>query len=74
LAGDGHYCRRYGIITLSTESFSLKEVEKLRDILLKYGIDSSLITRDAAKEQYIIRMPKREVEKLQNLVKPHMPP
>jgi len=50
-------------------------VDLLRTILLEqYGIHSTRILSGMAKGQYKIRMPKREVGKLQGLVSPFMPP
>ncbi|CAJ0755110.1 3628_t:CDS:10 [Entrophospora sp. SA101] len=89
LAGDSHYTKEQYQIRipkreipkvqcLVSEHFPHSmpnEVELLRSILLdKLNIES---TRNAAgikgKGQYIIRIPKREVGKVQELVKPYIP-
>jgi hypothetical protein len=52
----------------------IEEVDKLRSILLtKYQLESSSVAQGSGKEQYVLYIPKREVPKLQALVKSHMP-
>jgi hypothetical protein len=72
LASDGTYKKDRGVVVLCTDSFTADEVDLLRSILLeKYGIDS---TRNVHRPgQFRIRIPKREVPKLQQLVKPFIP-
>jgi hypothetical protein len=75
LAGEAHYHQRDGVITIATNSFTAVEVDQLRATLLNnFNIESS---RNSAgvkgKEQYRIRRPKREVPKVQALVKAHIP-
>jgi hypothetical protein len=64
-----------GGIRISTDSFTVGEVDLLRSVLLdKYGIQSTRYAKNQDKGQYIIRIPKREVPKVQELVKPFIPP
>ncbi|CAJ0755112.1 3630_t:CDS:2 [Entrophospora sp. SA101] len=72
--GDGHYNKRHGCIEIATHSFSLPEVDLLRSILLdRYGIESTRPAYNKAKEQSILRIPKREVSKVQALVSKLIP-
>lgn len=73
LAGDGSYVKAKGIIQISTYSFTPQEVYQLRTVLLdKLNIES---TRNIHRPgQYMIRIPKREVPQVQQLVKAHIPP
>jgi hypothetical protein len=72
-APDGHFEKNTGGITIYTDSYTPAEVELLQSILLdKYGIKTSHYNNGHGKEQYIIRIPKREVPKLQALVKPYI--
>ncbi len=46
----------------------------MRSILLtKFNIESARYNTGKGKEQYTIRIPKRDVPKLQELVKPYIP-
>ena len=73
LSCDGSYGKRAGCIT--TNSFSPEEVDLLRSILLNHlNIESTRTVANKGKEQYKIRIPKREVGKLQQIVKPYIPP
>jgi len=75
ITGAGWYCKSTGRISLSTDSFSPAEVKQLRSILLeKFSIESTRISNGKGKEQYFIYIPKRELPKLQHLVKPFIPP
>ena len=75
LSGDGCYHKSQGAIQISTESFSPDEVDKLRSVLLhNFHIESTRNVKNQAKEQYLIRIPKREVAKLQALVSDYMAP
>jgi hypothetical protein len=48
---------------------------KLRSVLLQnFHIESTRNVKNKAKEQYLIRIPKREVAKLQALVSDYMTP
>lgn len=72
ISGDGSFNKKQRYIVISTESFY--PVYTLRSVLLdRYGIESTRCAQNKAKEQYIIRIPKREVAKVQHLVKPHIP-
>jgi hypothetical protein len=73
LAGDGSYVKAKGIIQISTYSFTPQEVDQLRSVLLdQFNIES---TRNVLRPgQYMIRIPKREVPQVQQLVKAHIPP
>jgi hypothetical protein len=74
LCGDAHYRKGDGRIVISTDSFTPAEVEFLRSILLdQFHIESSRVGSGKGKEQYAIYIPKREVPKVQQLVKPHIP-
>lgn len=74
LSGDGSYCKSTGRITISTDSFTAVEVDTLRSVLLdKLNIESARAAHNKAKEQYVIRIPKREVPKVQQLVANHIP-
>ena len=72
--GCGSFNKTQGIIVRYTDSFTPAQVYTLRSVLLdRYGIESTRCAQNQAKEQYIIRIPKREVAKVQHLVKPHIP-
>lgn len=75
LSGDGHYLKRDGCIQLYTNSFSPTEVDQLRAALLNNcSIESTRVSAGVkGKDQFIIRIPKREVGKVQDLVKGHIP-
>ncbi len=63
-----------GAIQIATNSFSPAEVDLLRAALLhNFNIESTRVVANKAKEQFIIRIPKREVPKVKKLVKPHIP-
>jgi hypothetical protein len=75
ISGDGHYERVTGGVRLATHSFTLKEVLKLRSILLdKFQLDSTHYEHGKGKGQYFIRFPKQQLPKLQSLVNPFIPP
>jgi len=67
LSGDGHYLKRDGCIQLYTNSFSPTEVDQLRAALLQnFSIESTRVSAGVkGKDQFIIRIPKREVGKEQ---------
>lgn len=77
LASDGSFNLRDNCIVISTESFTMAEVDRLRTLLLKdFNIESA---RNVHRPGYVIRIPKKEVGlpfplKVQNLVKGIMPP
>jgi hypothetical protein len=74
VSGDGCLDKSRGMKRSDTHSFTVKEVDILRSALLKnLNVESARNTHNAAKEQYIIRIPKREVTKLQDIVTTHMP-
>ena len=81
LASDSHYHKRDCCIQISTDSFTLSEVDLLRSLLLdKLNIESTRNANGRGKDQYIIRIPKREVPaptysgcKVQEFVEPFMP-
>ena len=69
IAGDGSYHKRDGAVGICTHGFSKIEVELLISIFYdKFSIDSTINIGRNSKgvEQYMIRIPKREVFKLQN--------
>ena len=72
----GHYHKRDNAIIISTESLSVGELDLWRSILIlldKYGIETTRHAKNQAKEQYYIRIPKREVPKVKDLVKDLIP-
>jgi len=70
-ASDACFDKSQGTVRISTESFTLDEVNTLREVILhRYSINSSCYYH---KPGYIIYIPKREVPKLQALVGPHIP-
>jgi hypothetical protein len=73
LEGDGTFNQRAQVIILCTNSFTLTEVKSLINILFeKYEISSSIVNqRD---NQYLIRIPKKSLIKVQTLVQHHMHP
>jgi hypothetical protein len=74
LAGDGAYNQQRGYIYIHTESFSLNEVDRLRDALLtNFDIHSTRNLHYRETQQYVIRIPKHEEPKVQALVKDIMP-
>jgi hypothetical protein len=74
LSGDGHFDKSQGSIVLCTDSFTSAEVDRLRTALLSnLNIGSTRCATNKAKQQYRIRIPKREVPKVQSLVKLHIP-
>lgn len=74
LSGEWHYNKRDGCIETATHSFTPSEVDTLRAALLKnFNIESTRCLYNKNKEQSIIRIPKREVIKVQHIVKPHIP-
>jgi len=74
LSGDGCFDKSQGAIRISTESFTPVEVDLLRSVLLdRYDIETTRVAANKAKGQSIIRNPKREVPKVQKLVKPFIP-
>jgi LAGLIDADG DNA endonuclease family len=73
IACDGSYSRRDGVITLSTDSYTLVEVQQLQTILLeKFGINSTIGTHGKA-GQYLIRIAKGSMARLQSLIALDMP-
>jgi hypothetical protein len=74
LSGDGSYCKSTGRITICTDSFTAEEVDCLRSIFLdQFGIETTRIRNGHRDDQYVIRIPKREVPKVQQLVQSHLP-
>jgi len=65
-----------GGIRISTDSFTLVSLKVYYGpyLLDKYGIQSTRYAKNQDKGQYIIRIPKRELPKVQELVKPFIPP
>jgi len=74
LSGVGSYCKSTGRITICTDSFTAEEVDCLRSIFLdQFGIETTRIRNGHRDDQYVIRIPKREVPKVQQLVQSHLP-
>jgi hypothetical protein len=75
IASDGHYMKEQGVVRISTDSFTLSDVQLLQSILLeKFNIQSTINNNGSGKEQYRIRIRKTSIATLQSLVAPHMPP
>jgi len=75
LAGDGHYMKGQEVVRISTDSFTLTEVQQLQSILLnRYNIASTNVLAGSGKEQYRIRIAKASMPSLQALVKDIIPP
>jgi LAGLIDADG DNA endonuclease family len=74
ISSDGSYSKRDGIVVISTDNFTLAEVQLLQSILLqKFNIHSTYGTHGKV-GQYRIRIRKSSIPLLQSLVAPHMPP
>jgi hypothetical protein len=75
LTSDGSYDKWEHCIRIYTNSFTPAEVDQLRAALLNnLNIESTRVSAgQKGKEQSIIRKPKREVGKVQGLVKPYIP-
>lgn len=74
ISGDGSYNEREKIIMLCTDSFSLEEVNFLRDILYKkYGINSTMNSLGGQlSDHHRIRIPKESSIIVKNLVQEHI--
>jgi len=73
ISSDGSYSKRDGIVVISTDNFTLAEVQLLQSILLqKFNIHSTYGTHGKV-GQYRIRIRKSSIPLLQSLVAPHMP-
>jgi hypothetical protein len=60
IAGDGHFNNQQGALFMYTNSFTVKEVNRLSSILFtKFDIHSTCPFDRKSKEQCIIRIPKR---------------
>jgi hypothetical protein len=75
LAGDAHYDKTQGVIIICTDSFTISEVDQLREILLtKYDIETTrVLSGSKSRDQYRIRIARREVIKVQNTVRDFFP-
>ena len=74
IMGDGSYMKDSGRISFSTDSFTLKEVELLRDILLtKYNIASYIYSNGMKEDQFIIRISRTNSRDLAMIVYPYLP-
>lgn len=74
LAGDGSYNKTQGTIQISTHSFEPFQVDAIRRALLdNFEIETTRVSGGKEKDQYIIRIPKRELTKVQGIVSPHIP-
>lgn len=75
LCGAGSFYKAKRAIAISTDSFRQEEVELLRSPILQNWNTLGLprVSNGHGKNQYKIDIPKREVSKVQQLVKPHMP-
>jgi hypothetical protein len=74
LAGDGHYNKSQGCLIICTDSFTVVEVDLLRQILLtKYSIESTrVLSGSPSKDQYRIRISRLEVAKVRDLIYNHL--
>jgi hypothetical protein len=70
-AGDGTFHKGKSVIQVATNSFTPEEVDLLRAVLLeRYDIHSSRVLGGTkGRDQYIIRIPRRELTKVQDLIK-----
>jgi hypothetical protein len=74
VSSGGSFNKRDECIQISTDSFRPDEVDKFRSILLdQFNIETTRNIANKENEQYYIRIPKREVLKLQGLVRGHIP-
>lgn len=74
--GDGSY-QPGGSLVLCTDSFSLQDVILLMNVLMvRYGLKCSLTHYHTRSNQklYRIRIPKKSMDTLRNVVFPHMEP
>nr|AYE93199.1 LAGLIDADG homing endonuclease [Termitomyces sp.] len=72
IMGDGKFVESGGL-RLCTNSYSLKEVVKLINVLiLRYDLNCTIHT--AAPEQYMIFISKKSMKNLRNIVKPYIVP
>lgn len=75
VASDGHFILREGVVRISTDNFTLAEVELLQTILFnKFGIKSTRSHNGSGKEQYRIRISKASMPAFQSLIASHIPP
>lgn len=74
IMGDGSYMKASGRISISTDSFTVKEVELLRDILFtQYHISSYKYPNGHNENQFIIRFSRHYSKDLANLIYPYLP-
>lgn len=59
-------------IILCTESFTMAECHILKNVLAESGIISTLKTRNKDKNTYRIRISKKSIPRVRELVMPHM--
>jgi len=77
VSGDGYFHKSGGQVRIATHGFTKLEVEQLAALLLEqFDLNSRIHIQRNQKgiEQYFIYIPKRELPKLQHLVKPFIPP
>lgn len=71
ICDDGSFCNRFRVITLSTHSFSLAEVNLLVNVLNnKFGLKSTINQNNGG---FRIRISSKSLPVLQNLLSQHMP-
>jgi hypothetical protein len=71
ICDDGSFCKRFRVITLSTHSFSLAEVNLLVNVLNnKFGLKSSINQSNGG---FRIRISSKSLPVLQNFLSLHMP-
>lgn len=73
--GDGYFDSngRTQTVLLCTESFTKEECALLQKVLLSYSINSSLKVRNVIKNTYRIRISKKSMVQLIDLIGPNMP-
>jgi hypothetical protein len=74
-AGEASFDKRRGTVLIYTNSFTAVEVDQLRGALHNnLNIESTRCSAGGqGKDQYLIRIPRRELAKVQELVKPIIP-
>jgi len=70
IADDGSFHKINQVVTLSTHSFTLDEVNLLVDVLNKWDLNCRV---NKYKNAYVITIPFKSLPVLQKLLKPHMP-
>jgi len=74
ISGDGTFDKSRNRVIICTDNFTIENIKSLQDVLLnKFNIDSYLKSAgNVDKDQRRIVIPKRELIKFQDLIKPHL--